>query len=151
MCSAKRRSAKRQSQAGLSLIESLVTMAIMSVGVLGLSASAIELSRTAKWADMSAAATGLATRRLELIRSQPLGSAYHTPGSYNAGSPMNADGMANGPYTITWVVSGNDMCGTAPNCWGLRTVTVTASWTQYNKARQVQVGGLVRCSRTPCP
>jgi prepilin-type N-terminal cleavage/methylation domain-containing protein len=144
MYSAKRQSAKRRTQRGLSLIESLVTLAIMSVGVLGLSMSSIQLGRTAKWADMSAAATALANERLELIRSQPLGSGQHTPGSYTAGT-MEANGTANGPYTISWVVSGND----TPT-WGLRRVTVTASWTQYTSSRQVQVGALVRCSKTPC-
>ena len=63
---------------------------------------------------------------------------------------MSANGTANGPYTVSWVVSGNDTCGTTTSCWGLRTVTVTASWTQYNKSRQVQVGALLRCSKTPC-
>jgi Tfp pilus assembly protein PilV len=144
MYSAKRRSAKRRNQRGLSLIEALVTMGIMSVGVLGLSASAIELSRTAKWADMSAAATALASERLELIRSQPLGAAEHTPGTYSAGA-MQANGTANGPYTISWVVSAND----TPT-WGLRSVTVTAAWNQYEQERQVQVAALVRCSKTPC-
>jgi prepilin-type N-terminal cleavage/methylation domain-containing protein len=149
MYSDKLRSAKRRTQRGLSLIESLVTLGIMSVGVLGLSASAIELGRSAKWADTSSAATALANKQLELIRSQPLGSAQHTPGNYSAGT-MNANGTANGPYTVSWVVSGNDICGTTPSCWGLRTVTVTTAWTQYNKNRQVQVGALLRCSKTPC-
>src|SRR5262245_63873796 len=104
MYSAKLRSAKRRSQRGLSLIEALVTIGIMSVGVLGLSGSAIQLSRTAKWADMSAAATSLANERLEFIRSQPLGAPEHTPGSYSAGA-MQANGTAGGPYTMSWVVS----------------------------------------------
>jgi Tfp pilus assembly protein PilV len=126
-------------------VEALVTMSIMSVGVLGMSASAIELSRTAKWADMASAATALATERLELVRSLPLGDAGHTTGSYNAGT-MQADGTANGPYTVAWVVSAKD------TPWvGLKTVTVTTSWNQYNKARTVQMGALVRCTKTPCP
>jgi prepilin-type N-terminal cleavage/methylation domain-containing protein len=144
MYSAKRRSAKRRTQRGLSLIESLVTLGIMSVGVLGLSMSSIQLGRTAKWADMSSAATALANERLENLRSQPLGSAAHTPGNYSGGT-MQANGSANGPYTITWVVSAND----TPT-WGLRRVTVTAAWTQYTSSRQVQVGALIRCSKTPC-
>jgi len=144
MYSAKRRSAKRRKQAGVSLIEALVTMGIMSVGVLGLSASAIELSRTAKWADMASAATALSTKQLELIRSMPLGSAGHTTGTYTAGS-MQANGTANGPYTVSWVVSAND----TPT-WGLKRVRVTTSWNQYGTTRVVQTGALIRCSKTPC-
>jgi Tfp pilus assembly protein PilV len=130
-------------------MEALVTMSIMSVGVLGLSASAIELSRTAKWADSAAAATALATRQLESIRSRPLGSPAHAPGTYSGGT-MEANGAANGPYTMEWTVSANNVCGTTTNCWGLRTVTVTASWDQYGNARQVQVGGLIRCTKSDC-
>jgi len=128
----------------MSLVEALVTMTILSIGVLGLSASSIQLGRTAKWADMSAAATALGTQQLELLRSLPLGSAQHATGSYTAGS-MQANGTANGPYTVSWVVSAND----TPT-WGLKTVTVTTAWTQYNKARSLQMGALVRCSKTPC-
>lgn len=144
MYSVKRRSAKRKNQRGVSLVEALVTMGIMGVGVLGMSASAVELSRTAKWADMASAATSLATERLELIRSLPLGSAGHTPGSYTAGT-MQANGTASGPYTVSWVVSPEQ----AP-MYGVRRVIVTTSWTQYNKARRVQMGALVRCTTTPC-
>src|SRR5262245_53847597 len=109
MYSAKRRSAeRRKNQRGFSLLEALVTVGIMSVGVLGLSASAIELGRTAKWADMASAATCLSNERLEIIRSQPLGSAQHTPGNYNVNGTLNADGTANGPYSLAWVVSAND-------------------------------------------
>jgi len=120
-------------------------MTIMSVGVLGLSASAIELTRTAKWADMAAAATALSTQQLELLRSMPLGSAGHATGAYTTGGTMKADGSANGPFTVYWAVSAND----TPS-WGLKTVTVTTAWTQYGSARSVQTGALVRCSTTPC-
>ena len=146
MYSAKRRSPeRRRNERGFSLLEGLVTIGIMSIGVLGLSASSIELSRTAKWSDMAAAATGLAVERLEIIRSQPLGSAQHTPGSYDVDGTLQANGTATGPYTLSWVVSAND----SPS-WGLRTVTVTTSWNQYGTARAVQLAALVRCSKTPC-
>jgi hypothetical protein len=59
---------------------------------------------------------------------------------------MQANGTAGGPYTVSWVVSGNDQ-----PTWGLRTVTVTTSWNQYDQDRQAQVAALVRCSKTPCP
>ena len=122
-----------------------MTIGIMSAGVLGLSASAIELSRTAKWADMNAAATALATQQLEVIRSMPLGSTGHNSGSYSDGTKQ-ASGTSGGPYTVSWVVSPKDT-----PVVGLKQVVVTTSWTQYNQARQVQVGALVRCTTTPCP
>jgi Tfp pilus assembly protein PilV len=148
MYSAKRRSAKRRGQAGVSLIEALVTMGIMSAGVLGLSASAIELSRVAKWADMNSAATALATKQLEELRSMPLGSPAHAPGNYSAGA-LQANGTAGGPYTVSWVVSAINKAGTA-DVEGVKTITVTTSWSQNNENRTVQMGALVRCTKTPC-
>ncbi len=135
----------RRRQAGFSLVESLVAASILGIGALGLTAGSIELSRTAKIADMTGAATALATAQMELLRSMPLGSAGHNTSTYSGGT-MQANGTANGPYGLSWVVSAKD----TPT-WGLKTVTVTTSWSQYNAAHSVKVAGLVRCSSAPCP
>jgi prepilin-type N-terminal cleavage/methylation domain-containing protein len=156
MYSDKRRSAeprrrRRRRDAGFSLVESLVAAAILGIGALGMTAGAVELSRAAKIADMTGAATALATARMEVLRSMPLGAPGHATGSYSAGT-MQANGTANGPYTVSWVVSAKDQ-----PTWGLKTVTVTTSWTQYsstsayNAAHSVRVAGLIRCSSAPCP
>ena len=118
---------------------------LMGVGLLGLSASSIMLSRSAKSADMTAAATALTTERLELIRSMPLGAPGHTPGNYNGGY-YQPNGASGGPFNVSWVVSGNN----TPT-WGLRTVTVTTSWSQQGSAKNVRLAAFVRCSTTPCP
>lgn len=117
----------------------------MGVGLLGLSAGNVLLSRGAKAADMTAAATALTTQHLELIRSMPLGSSGHTPGTYTGGY-YNADGTSGGPYGVNWVISANN----TPT-WGLRTATVTTSWSQYGQAKSVRIAALIRCSTTPCP
>ena len=139
---AKRRSAKRT--AGFSIIEALAATALMGIGLLGLSASSVMLARGAKASDMTAAATALTVERIELLRSMPLGSAGHVPGTYSGGA-LQANGAAGGPFNVDWVVSAND----TPT-WGLKTVRVTTSWTQQGTARQVRLAGLVRCSKTPC-
>lgn len=115
---------------------------LLSIGLLGLSKSTIELSRVAKWGDTAAAATGLAVEQLELVRSMPLTAAV--TGTYNAGNKY-ANGAAGGPYSVTYVVSANN----TPS-WGLKTVTVTASWNQYGATRKVKVASFIRCSKTPC-
>jgi Tfp pilus assembly protein PilV len=125
-------------------MEALAATALMGVGLLGLSASSVMLARASKTSDMTAAATALTVERIELLRSLPLDSAGHNPGSYSGGA-LNANGTSGGPYNVAWVVSPE----TAP-LWGLKTITVTTSWTQQGTARQVRVAALVRCSNTPC-
>jgi Tfp pilus assembly protein PilV len=143
---AKSRSARQQRRArqrGLSLVEAVVTAGLISVGLLGLSASTLMVTRSAKTADMTSAATALSMRQLELVRSMPLGAAGHTPGSYSGGS-YSPNGNQGGPVTVNWVVSA--MNQPRP---GLKTVTVTASWTD-SKPHTLQVAGFVRCPNVPC-
>ena len=116
----------------------------MGVGLLGLSASSLMLARASVAADMTAAATSLTVERIELLRSLPLDSAGHNPGNYSGGS-LNANGTNGGPYNVAWVVSAVD----TPT-FGLKTITVTTTWTQQGKAHEVHLAALVRCSKTPC-
>jgi len=116
----------------------------MGIGLLGLSASSVMLARASKASDMTAAATAITVEQIELLRSLPLDSAGHNPGTYSGGS-KNANGTNGGPFNVAWVVSPVD----TPT-FGLKTITVTTGWTQQGKARRVRVAALVRCSKTPC-
>jgi Tfp pilus assembly protein PilV len=127
----------------VSLVEAVVTAGLIGIGLLGLSASTLVITRAAKAADSTSAATAIAMRRLELVRSMPLGAAGHTPGSYNGGT-YQPNGNQGGPIAINWVVSAKDQ----PRA-GLKTVTVTASWTDPT-AHTLQVAGFVRCPNVPC-
>jgi Tfp pilus assembly protein PilV len=146
MCSATSRSAKRRKrQRGFQLIEAVVTTALMSVGLLGLSASSIMLTRVAKVADSTGAATSLATKQLESLRAMPLDAVpHHRPGTYSVGS-FYPNGNSGGSIAIGYVVSAMD----TPVA-GLKTITVTASWTEMQKAHSAVVAGYVRCSTVPC-
>jgi Tfp pilus assembly protein PilV len=139
---AKRRSAKRT--AGFSIIEALAATSLMGIGLLGLSASSLMLARAEKVADMTSAATALTVERIELLRSYPLGDAATNPGTYSGGS-LNANGTNGGPFNVAWVVSPINQPAE-----GLKTVTVTTTWTQQNKTRSVRLAALVRCPKTPC-
>ena len=145
MYSAKSRSARnrRARQRGLSLVEAVVTAGLISVGLLGLSASTLMVTRSAKSADMTSAATALSMRQLEAIRSMPLGAAGHAPGTYSGGT-YSPNGNQGGPVSIGWVVSAMNQ----PRA-GLKTVTVTAAWTD-SKPHMLQVAGFVRCPNVPC-
>ena len=125
-------------------MEALAATALMGIGLLGMSASSVMLARGSKAADMASAATALTVERIELLRSLPLDSAGHNPGNYSGGS-MNANGTNGGPFNVNWVVSAVDK-----PTFGLKTITVTTTWTQLGKAHEVHLAALVRCSKTPC-
>ena len=144
MCSAKRRSAKRGTR-GVSLLESLAAIGLMSVALLGFAKNSISLTRVSKTADSASAGTALGLQKLEQLRSMPLGAAQLASGNYNDASTLQADGTAGGPYTRTWAISAKD----TPT-WGLKTATVTVAWTD-SKAHTTRVAAYVRCSTIPCP
>lgn len=135
-----------RASAGFGLVEALVAASFLGVAMLGFIATSVTLTRSAKGADSTAAATALAQEQLELIRSLPLGHPAHTPGNYaNPSNPVTADGQPNGRFNVTWAVSNRDV----PD-FGLKTVLVSVGWTDP-EARTMQLGGIVRCSGVPCP
>jgi Tfp pilus assembly protein PilV len=145
MYSVERRSTRGRS-GGFSLVEALVATFLLSVALLGLSSNAISLTRNNKTADSTSSATALAIEKLEQLRSMPLGAAEHASGDYlDPLNPLNADGTPLGPYIRGWVISENDQ----PS-WGLKTVTVSVSWTD-SSTHFTRVAGYVRCSAVPCP
>ena len=125
-------------------MEALAATALMGVGLLGMSASSVMLARGSKAADMASAATALTVERIELLRSLPLDSAGHNPGNYSGGT-LYPNGASGGPFSVNWVVSAVD----TPT-FGLKTITVTTTWTLQGTAREVHLAALVRCSTTPC-
>jgi prepilin-type N-terminal cleavage/methylation domain-containing protein len=143
MLSAKSRSARRRHQRGFTLIEALATASVLGIGLLGLSASSILITRIAKSADMTGAATALATQQIELLRSMPLNAPGLNPGSYNGGT-FSPSGSAGGPISLTWVVSAKD----TPS-FGLKTATVTATWTD-SRTHTVTLPAYIRCATVPC-
>src|SRR5262245_43363394 len=121
----RRRKQSRAAQRGFSLVEAVAAAALLAAAMMALNMTSISLARGTKTADSYSAATALATEELEIIRAMPVGSAGHNPGSYaSTGNPLTADGLEGGKYTRTWTVSGNN---TPAN--GIRTVTVSVSWT----------------------
>jgi Tfp pilus assembly protein PilV len=147
MYSARRRSTsgRRAGARGFSLLEALGATSLMAVGLLGLAAGTIGMSRNAKSADSTAAATALAVERMEQLRSLPLGAAEFAPGIYfDPGNPMHADGTLGGIYRRRWTVSEPD----TPSM-GLQTVTVTVAW-EDSGAHETTIAAYVRCSTIPC-
>ena len=146
MCSARRRSADaRRGTRGFSLLEALAATGLLAVSLLGLAGNSISLTRNLKSADSVSAANALATHKLEELRSMPLGAAGLNPGSYaDTLNPMRADGTGGGIFRRSWVVSSGDI----PS-YGLRSVTVTVSWTD-SRSHSTVLAAYVRCSMIPC-
>ena len=145
MYSDRRRSNKARAVRGFSLLEALGATALVAGSLLGLAMGAINVSQNSKSADATAAATALATEKLELMRSMPLDAAAFAPGIYfDPANPMKADGTSGGIYRRSWNVSLKD----TPR-FGVKTVTVTVAW-KDSRSHQTTVAAYVRCSTIPC-
>jgi Tfp pilus assembly protein PilV len=148
MCWDKRRSTRPRSVRGFSLLEALGATALVGGALLGLAMGAINVSQNSKSADATAAATGLATEKLEQLRSMPLDAAAFVPGIYyDNANPMKADGTSGGSgaiYRRRWNVSLKD----TPR-FGVKTVTVTVAW-KDSRPHETSLAAYVRCSTIPC-
>jgi Tfp pilus assembly protein PilV len=126
-------------------VEAVMTMSLMSIGLLGLSASSLIVTRAAKGADSSSAATSLTVKTLEAVRSMPLdANPGHRPGTYTIGN-YYPNGNQGGPIGVTYTVSGLD----TPRM-GLKTVNVTAAWTDAKGNHSLVQSAFIRCSTIPC-
>ena len=144
MCSARPRSARRAAR-GFSLLEAVAATAFLAVALMAFAANTIWLTRDEKSADSTSAAHALAQQKLEQLRSTPLGAAAVAPGIYiDPTNPLRADGTAGGNFTRKWQVSNNDL-----PTFGLRTVTVTVSWTD-SRPHKTTLAAYIRCSTIPC-
>jgi Tfp pilus assembly protein PilV len=140
-----RRTGRRRPARGLGLVEILVSIGISAVVLLGFAANTIAVARAHGVSRNAAVATALAQQQIEALRSLPLGAPGLTPGNYtDEDNPLAADGSAGGVFTRTWTVSADDT-----PALGLKTVTVTVSWTDYS-THQAAVAAYVRCSTVPC-
>ena len=145
MCLDTRRSTRARGVRGFSLLEALGATSLVGGALLGLAMGAINVSQNSKSADATAAATSLATEKLEQLRSMPLDAAAFVPGiTFDPGNPMHADGTVGGIYRRRWSVSLKD----TPR-FGLKTVTVTVAW-RDSRQHETSVAAYVRCSTIPC-
>jgi Tfp pilus assembly protein PilV len=123
----------------------LAATGLLAGSLLALAGTSVTVTRSAKSADSTSAATALTLQKLEQLRSMPLGAAQLTPGQYyDPANPLNADGTGGGIYSRSWQVSPND----TPR-FGLRLVTVTVEWTDA-QPHATRVAAYVRCSKIPC-
>jgi prepilin-type N-terminal cleavage/methylation domain-containing protein len=136
-----------RSQRGLSLVEILVALTLISIGSLAAMTMQQQGTRSHQASYSREAAAALARQLLETVDSVSYTSPClnDTSGSYVnpcpalglATNPINAQGqsLATGGYTRQWQVSASG--GTAPNTENYKTVRVRVTWNDRGATNQL--------------
>jgi Tfp pilus assembly protein PilV len=95
------------SERGVSLVELVVSILVLTVGILGLAATAGQVAKMVGWGGRYSASAIAASAQLEQLRATPCGSL--------AGSGSSTVGI----YSVSWTVATNG---------NLRTITVTVTY-----------------------
>lgn len=104
---------------GFSLVEVMVAMVVLTIGVLGLAASAGAITRLTSEGVRAAGASAVAASRFETLRAQTC-------------TAMTASGsVVNGPYTEVWRVT------TPAGAAFSREITVVVSYSNGRRTRYV--------------
>ncbi|MDY7032896.1 MAG: prepilin-type N-terminal cleavage/methylation domain-containing protein [Thermodesulfobacteriota bacterium] len=89
---------------GFTLLEVLISMSVLSMGLLGVAAMSVYVSQGNAQARKVTAATVLAQSQLEAFKDMAYASI--TTGS-DSNNPVDESGNAGGIYTRTWTVTDN--------------------------------------------
>ena len=120
-------------QAGFTLLEVMISLAILSVGLLGMASLTASIIRTTSFSNDFTTATALAQDKLEELVNTSFGSLTSN------NDTVNADGSAGGTYTRTWTIaaSGNN-----------KSIIVTVAWTSdYGTPKSISIS-TIRSSQT---
>lgn len=116
---------------GFTLVEMMVAIILIGIGLMGLAALSTTVTRAGVQSSSLTTGSALAQERIERFRLEPYASIA-------AGSDVRmADGV---PYTRAWTVATNDPAV------GLKTVTVTVSWTTRGQTHRTTLS-TIRGSR----
>lgn len=121
------RSRPHRSQAGLSMVELLIAMAILSLGLLAAASIQMGTARNNSKGNIYTQAYMLAIEQLEILKNQDVG--FLVPGAYSDALPIGADGRPGGIYTRSWTIDNLGIAG--------RVVTVTVQWQRGGKTNRV--------------
>lgn len=113
---------RARSEAGFTLVEVLVALAIMSVGLIGILALQRGAVSASGYSRRATEAAILAEDKLEELRTTPLLVADDADRVDAAGVPTEL-----GPFDRAWSIA-------APDAAGLSTITVAVSWNESDGA-----------------
>lgn len=149
----------RMGRAGLSLVEVLTALAIISIAVLGLGASFKYIQRSMEYSKNQTMASNLAQEKLQILKQQTYFRVIPTPSPLSLSDGTLYDGTYFPPetileggvyftrYTYIQVVSMSNGAITAlppttPDT-GLRQITVTVEWKENGVAKSIYVKSLL--------
>ena len=118
-----------QSQAGLTLIETLIALAIFSIGILGVAQLQIWNIKNNTTGNITTQATMLARTQLEELKN--ISDVTSLTNGADANNPIDANGNAGGIYTRSWTIS-NPHGGSMS-----RQIQVTVSWNRRGQNRSI--------------
>jgi prepilin-type N-terminal cleavage/methylation domain-containing protein len=113
----------RHSEKGFTLIEVLVTFAVMALAFSGIAAMGVSTLGADTQSRQVSAATTLAQAKLEELRILRRSNADWTEGSHSDPDSLYEDGTSGGPYTREWEVEQD-----YNNFSHLSRITVTVYW-----------------------
>jgi prepilin-type N-terminal cleavage/methylation domain-containing protein len=116
-----------KNQAGVTLVELLIAMAILALGVLAATSIQMGTARNNSKGNIYTQAYMLAIERLEILKNQDVISLV--PGAYSDASQIDANGQPGGIYSRNWTI---DNLGTMG-----RIITVTVQWQRGGKTNRV--------------
>jgi general secretion pathway protein I len=121
--------ARKKNQAGFTLVEVLVAMAIFGIAVLGLAMSATSVIRANQTGLVETTAANIAQDKLEELKSK-------TAANIISGGPtvQTINGEA---FTCTWTVTSGSPVS------GMKRIVVTVTWTDY-ASRSVTISSAVK-------
>ena len=136
-------------QKGLSLIETVVAILILSVGALAAATMQVTSTKANQAANNRQVAANLARQLLEAAEARSYihadltttGGFVAPPSALNGGSnPINAEGLGSGTgrsFTRTWWIQTTG--GTTPTTVNFKTITVRVAWNQAGTPQQLEV------------
>jgi type IV pilus assembly protein PilV len=114
-------------QAGITLVELVIAIAILSLGILAAGSLQMGTARNNTKGNISTQAHMLAIEQLEILKNQDVSSLV--PGTYSDPSNIDADGLPGGIYARSWTI---DTLGTMA-----RIITVAVQWQRGGKTTRL--------------
>jgi prepilin-type N-terminal cleavage/methylation domain-containing protein len=118
-----------RSQGGLTMVELMIAMAILSIGLLAVMAMQLRTSHNNTGGNIDTQANMLAMSQLEILKNQNVGILQ--PGTYTEGSNVDENGNPGGIYTRGWTITDIGM--------NARELSVTVQWTRLGRTRSIQI------------
>ena len=121
-------------QAGFTIIEIVIAMAILALGMLAVATLQLSTARNNTSGNVSTQANMLAMSQLEILKNREI--SLLIPGTYNDPSPVDENGQPGGIYSRSWTITD---IGT-----GARALTVVVQWDRRGRPGRVEVSSNTR-------